>query len=1423
MRTKFFALALVAILANADVSPAAITLGNTYGDVTITPLQGGNEKVTSGTASRFEAELAPGKIMRGGQNLDSEVNADGDLTLRKGTILVQTQRAGQTARVMVGSVNVTVQGTALIESGQTGIKIINLTGRTTVIGAGSRQAIKPGQMIFQEIDNREVTEPVFIDLELLHESSALLALFKDPEKPDNHKNMLETDRINAAITYQNQRKINRQLQNTPLVILNKENKVVVGNKQVFDMTELRNSRNPLIIATGQEMGPGTGTRGPSNNPANTGGIPNTNASFEIRARGTGQFTTVDANQSLLINNTAGAGANILEGTRVAGNVTDAAARFFGTNDTTKADAGFNQEFTRMGDTLVFSAKSFDVKGHPQIKGNPKTVTLKGEKITFYPTVNGTFLGDGGNPNDNNTDVNWQFIANTITFNPGTKIFLQDLENQGEHIGGITQNKNISNVPDQRWTDKSLLPAAGNSLLFYARGPDADLHTGGEIYARDVTLIATRDVKAVDGTIATDISDDTIVRTDALRIHAGRNATVSGNNLAQYLFVSAGNNATVQAGLAWFMDIEAGNIVQVNMTRNNKHYVKTVKLQGEKIIVTGGTGERGVAGTGSFTFNSDSDYSGGVQEYRAGAGGIDTTAWDHLHATLLASQGDVKANTIHVSGSANIQGVTNANIFTVRPSSEYNTITTPIVSIGNSPGSATPSATFEKAVNVVRFDAYQATINNSNLNATEGVTGYQVTINNGDVIGNQINVYNLIADNITAGTLTTWLGSYTGFGRIPQAPNNLDEGILTANAPNSPAYIQNASVTARETITADLMHGRKFTAPNIIVGMGGVRGLNETPWNPAGSLSAGLAKTSLFTTEINGTNIKIDGGIDVGIKGDAGKATAATPSLDPAAGFYGDTSKELLLHRVSNAPAGLTTALPAPNTNKMGNDIIINGTDGLLIGGENSDNGIAYIWNNNARTFIGNIQEIDPARETKFASTVDGPAGDTIVRAQSDILIKPIHSAAANPYNRGTIDTNTQGYVEVRSIAGKVAIDNARVSGGQGSVPTWFFPNRHKDGAPWEVVGYSTDTYREYAGTATNYDKEHLPVRFPKVVIESQKTGGNAIEITNGSYLVASLNGTRLDINNFNQRNMQLHGTVELKSTGGGDILIKDSTLDAGSVSAEYNRLVANGASVTAVTRIQKGPGDSLTLHFANQVINLTSNESRTLYEDMLASGRYKPHPDGGLDISNAVGYFVIEQTDGNNQTHYNFVFSDSGSTSERMLAEDGTPLAIPGTPGLNASSIVKVTGNGNNINIDNSHLMATHMIVQNVRPDGTITLRGGSRINGDQTMQMYAGTGNGAIQVSGGNVHISSNHLTMAADRITVDTGSNLAAHGQTLNVYANQRQYNNTGFGGFTHNGTPVPTITGVTSSGTNGGAQIHVENLNQAPPINLSPAATP
>ncbi len=215
--------------------------------------------VRTGVQSRAELLFQDNTLTRlGAEALFSFKSGTRDLTLDRGTMLLQVPKGLGGATIRTAAVTAAITGTTIMIENIPGshVKVLVLEGslRLSINGRlGESTVLTPGKMVIVSVKDKQMPKPVAVDLAKLVKTSALI----DPEKFRGNAN-IKVDAlpsiglIEKEIAVQTGSKENLQLAETNLVIQGDGTKVVIASKEFMaslDAGTKNGSGDPVLLTT----------------------------------------------------------------------------------------------------------------------------------------------------------------------------------------------------------------------------------------------------------------------------------------------------------------------------------------------------------------------------------------------------------------------------------------------------------------------------------------------------------------------------------------------------------------------------------------------------------------------------------------------------------------------------------------------------------------------------------------------------------------------------------------------------------------------------------------------------------------------------------------------------------------------------------------------------------------------------------------------------------------------------------------------------------------------------------------------------------------------------------------------------------------------------------------------------------------------
>ena len=236
--------------------------------------------LTTGIKSRSELTFQDNTLTRlGPESYFSFKGGTREMTLQKGTMLLQVPKGLGGAKIHTASVTAAITGTTIMMEyvPQKALKFLVLEGtmRLSMNGRfGDSLLLTPGKMVIMPPNARRIPDPVTIDLKKVVQTSTLVNMHakKGKQTETNDSSLPSISKIEKEIDQQQSGKDAHRLLDTNLVILGKGTNVVIGSDDLFqDLAERTDIAKANSVSAPLPV-PAT-TPGPTPNPAPT---PNSN-------------------------------------------------------------------------------------------------------------------------------------------------------------------------------------------------------------------------------------------------------------------------------------------------------------------------------------------------------------------------------------------------------------------------------------------------------------------------------------------------------------------------------------------------------------------------------------------------------------------------------------------------------------------------------------------------------------------------------------------------------------------------------------------------------------------------------------------------------------------------------------------------------------------------------------------------------------------------------------------------------------------------------------------------------------------------------------------------------------------------------------------------------------------------------------------
>jgi hypothetical protein len=236
--------------------------------------------LTTGIKSRSELIFQDNTLTRlGPESYFSFKSGTREMTLQKGTMLLQVPKGLGGAKIHTASVTAAITGTTIMMEylPQKAIKVLVLEGtlRLSMNGRfGDSLLLTPGKMVIMSPNARRVPDPVSVDLKKVVQTSTLVNMNAKKGKQANADNapLPSISKIETEVGKQQTGKDAHHLVDTNLVIVGKGTNVVIGSDELIaDLTARTNVEKTK--SSDPEPTPVAIAPGPTPNPAPT---PNSN-------------------------------------------------------------------------------------------------------------------------------------------------------------------------------------------------------------------------------------------------------------------------------------------------------------------------------------------------------------------------------------------------------------------------------------------------------------------------------------------------------------------------------------------------------------------------------------------------------------------------------------------------------------------------------------------------------------------------------------------------------------------------------------------------------------------------------------------------------------------------------------------------------------------------------------------------------------------------------------------------------------------------------------------------------------------------------------------------------------------------------------------------------------------------------------------
>lgn len=861
----------------------------------------GDLALTTGIKSRSELVFQDNTLTRlGPESYFSFKSGTRDMTLQRGTLLLQVPKNLGGAKIHTAAVTAAITGTTIMMEyvPQKEIKVLVLEGslRLSMNGRfGDSLLLTPGKMVIMPPNAKRIPDPVTVDLKKIVQTSTLVNMESRKDKLANANTppIPSMSLIEKEIDVQQSNKDGHRLADTNLVILGKGTNVVLGSDDLMkDLTQRTDVAKNNVISVVANVAPTpvpVSTPVPTPNPAPT---PNANPP-PVGAPPAPPAVGYTIDNTTVINSPNGVAPTIVtqgvttSGVHYTNLLTNGSpsAFLFGAASAFDNELNFDNNYSsNFQNSSVFEFDSLKLAGGITFNAGAGDTTV-------------TLLGNNGITNGAGTiDLGG---INSILFATKT--------------GSITLDPTIS------FTTSVENPKV---VQFYARGGDINSGASFNLAKSDLQFDAENNAIFTGGTITSNNLEVTGLQT----IQFDANATIGK------LFQLNGGNVELGGSVTANTAYIYGSSATINGTLNTPSL--TADVTGDFIESNSGSLVVPVGGPGSATTNITAggnvtlDGTVTANKLSIGAGNALTvnnsvTSSDALNAT---------------AASATINGTLNDKQATFQMTGTF--------LLGSSSSLTTTGGDVQINAGAITVDGIISSAHNLSLTASGAIVidhsmtaSNQILITGGSVAFNTDFSGPLSGPNATELTATSGdinAGGHTlsGFDQILLNSGNFTVGTLTSTKTVSVAGTLAGNSIAADTITANALQVDSLTANKTLT----VNTANLAPY-ATNTISINAPTLNLVAgANLNGTN-----GTPSLLPGNAMNLAISTNNFTLAApinlnGGDGDPSQNDLggnggqLDLTSNggaggltinAPISATTGLNSKNGNDGGNGGTVN--------------------------------------------------------------------------------------------------------------------------------------------------------------------------------------------------------------------------------------------------------------------------------------------------------------------------------------------------------------------------------------------------------------------------------------------------------------------------------------------------------------------
>ncbi len=755
----------------------------------------GDLALTTGIKSRSELLFQDNTLTRlGPESYFSFKSGTRDMTLQKGTMLLQVPKGLGGAKIHTASVTAAITGTTIMMEyvPEKEIKVLVLEGtlRLSMNGRfGDSLLLTPGKMVIMPPNARRIPDPVTVDLKKVVQTSTLVNMHTKKGKQANADNvpLPSMSKIETEVVRQQSGKDAHHLVDTNLVIVGKGTNVVIGSDELIaDLTARTNVAKTNAISAAPAPAPVT--PGPTPNPAPT---PNSNppptGTPPPPPPGvyvTDNTTTIATQVSSAAITTQGATYSGVIYNDLATNGSPSGFLFAGPSSfDNKFDfdnfylhqfshsAVFVFDSLQLGGGIAFNLTGANnnvaLVGNNGITNSAATINLNGVKDILFATMSGDITLDSGisfTTNDPAKPNFVQFYARGGDLNIGSTFTLANstlqfaAENNAILSGGTITAKNLEVIGllTVQFDDN-----ANVSDAFQLNGGDVEI--GGTVAGRHGFLYGNS--ATINGTYTG----------ESLTANVSGNFILNGGislNIGNRKFqVTAGGTATINGTVLGNVTINANDMVFATDMTIGPTFKGELTATGGDIDATGHTlsGFDQISATGNFT-------AAGVTANKFTIGGTLTSP-----SVSAFNAGTIVANALHADTVTANNSVTVNSADLAPLATNTLSITAPTISL---PGGAALNGQNGTPL-VSPANAFNLTLstNNFTLNSPLSLNGGDGDISVADAGGNGGQL-DITGNNLTINapiSATTGLNSNSGMtGGIGGTVNLTAQNTITLN-------------------------------------------------------------------------------------------------------------------------------------------------------------------------------------------------------------------------------------------------------------------------------------------------------------------------------------------------------------------------------------------------------------------------------------------------------------------------------------------------------------------------------------------------------------------------------------------------------------------------------------------------------------------